>query len=1041
MKVRSTNPGLPRGISPHGTGYRCRYKPDPYSAKAKWSPVFPTAEACLAYLQMAQQAWRDSRPAPTPVVRPVRQHWTFSEYARGPWWLEYLRSNPAESTQKDTLRLLALHVEPCAWAHRDLCDIPRRLLRDWFDMRMENKVPDAQLSSYDLGSDLKAIADARGHDGPTSARQVRYTYSLVRRVFAVAAADEETLLTKSPMEGVKLKTEPEDWEADIEMQQLSLHRRMVSRHHIQPIAQRLPYVDLIPFWFVYLLGLRIGEAFGVRVADWDSESRVLSIRRQYQPKRLADGTVRILSERLKTRRSRRDLYVGESLSQAIDIYIRRVHGPAPAPETRICVGANGPEAIWGLPQMFLGRVQRAAHDAGLTVDRPGHMDTPLVPRAHSFRKAIASELHECPDVPDSAISRYLGHRIKKDDDVAEVTRSVYMVWTTRGLQMVADYVENLIGELGLELLPSTTEEYVAMKEAAARLGMSVRAVRQGIAQGTIPAYRNVVRPFGAATATRWWIKSSDIAALKTVAVPPPEVAVPLLEAAAMLGVRAETVRALTTPTMHCELIRWQPPSHALGLRTTFVTVESIRARLNVAARFAGGELIIGAIARRRYPDLDLDELTTLGVSRFVHGGTVLYDDRLLAEQARQSLPDGHVLVIDAARHCQLSVHQFRVRAGYAAAVHYSGLSVAVEVRDRVAALAQSGRRKRTVSDLAVARGRAEAVYEKPVARVWVSLSEVAERIEQGVVAIANLLEGRGAPRYCYRGVLYARRTDVAAMEAECFPPGWITIRQASERLEREESAVREMARRNVLVPRKVRQPRRMRVLVSEADVEALLVRERTLPELVPAGAAASLLRIQPYTLDKFVQQGELQPVADRPDLRRHLVFERAELEAFRLRHSPTADMLSIPQLLGALRDAGTELAYQHAVKLAARGAIPGARRYLLTAGRWWIPAASVAEVADFYGPSYLTGAEVLRRAGFDPMNGHIHRPSAWATNGRIPGAKRLNGRTYYRYPDSAVGQVLKLMAEAGFTPASRGLSPRVTPTDPAAPAAGSLDSK
>lgn len=35
----------------------------------------------------------------------------------------------------------------------------------------------------------------------------------------------------------------------------------------------------------------------------------------------------------------------------------------------------------------------------------------------------------------------------------------------------------------------------------------------------------------------------------------------------------------------------------------------------------------------------------------------------------------YVLVIDAARQCQLGVHQFRVRAGYAAAVHYSGLSV------------------------------------------------------------------------------------------------------------------------------------------------------------------------------------------------------------------------------------------------------------------------------------------------------------------------------------------------------------------------------
>jgi len=152
MKVRSTNPGLPRGISPHGTGYRCRYKPDPYSAKAKWSPVFPTAEACLAYLQVAQQAWRDSRPAPTPVVRPVRQHWTFSEYARGPWWLEYLRGNPAESTQKDTLRLLALHVEPCAWAHRDLCDIPRRLLRDWFDMRMENPTYTARFGHRRAGA-------------------------------------------------------------------------------------------------------------------------------------------------------------------------------------------------------------------------------------------------------------------------------------------------------------------------------------------------------------------------------------------------------------------------------------------------------------------------------------------------------------------------------------------------------------------------------------------------------------------------------------------------------------------------------------------------------------------------------------------------------------------------------------------------------------------------------------------------------------------------------------------------------------------------
>lgn len=1016
VNSRPANPGLPRGVSPHGAGFRCRYKPKPDSSATKWSPVFPTAQACYAYLELARQAWSDSRPAPTPAVRPVRMHWTFAEYARAPWWAEYLRTNPAESTQADTLRLLALHIEPCQWTQRDLCDIPRRVLRDWFDMRVENKVPDAQLSSYDLAPDLAAIAAARGHDGPTSNDQVRYIHSLVRRVFEAAVTDENTLLKKSPMKGVQLKAAPEGSEDDIEAQQLKVHTRMVSRHHIAPIAQRLPYVDLIPFWFVYLLGLRVGEAFGVRCADWDSKSGVLRVRRQYQPKRLKDGSVRVLVKRLKTRSSRRDLFVGPSLARAIDAYILAVHGPNPEPETRICVGAQGPATVWGLLSGFIGRVQRAAKDAGLTVDRPGYMDTPLVPRAHSFRKAIASELHECPHVPDSAISRYLGHRITKDDDVADVTREVYTVWTVRGMKKVADYVENLVGELGLDLLPAPSEDYVSIKEAAALLDMGVRAVRHGIAQSTIPASRNVVRPFGAATATKWWIKRSDITALKSVAVPPRDVAVPVPEAAAMLGVRIQTVRHLMTPSMGCELVRWQPPAHALGIRGTYVTVESIRARLQVAARFANEELILEAVARRRYPDLDLEALITVGVSRFVHGGTVVYDDQAIADAARRAMPEGHVLVIDAARHCQLSVHQFRVRAGYAAAVHYSGLSVPVEVRDRVAAAGRAATRRRTASDLRTAQRRAEITFDPPDARVWVPLAEIATRIDQGVVALANLLEGRGGPRYCYRGELYGRRTDVAAMEAECFPAGWITIRRASELLERKESAVREMVRHNVLVPRKVRQPRRMRVLVSEADVHALLARERSLPELVPASQAAAYLGVQPITLDKFVQQGQLCPASDGQSVRRHQVFERADLHAFQLRHSPTPDMLTLSQFLAAVREAGTDLTYAYVVKLAARGVIPGGRRYLLAAGRWWVPAASALEVAQFYGPGYLTGAEVLRRAGFKPGNGHDHRLSAWADKGQLPRAKRLNGRSYYRYPQSAVEVVHRLMAEIGFTP-------------------------
>ena len=484
----------------------------------------------------------------------------------------------------------------------------------------------------------------------------------------------------------------------------------------------------------------------------------------------------------------------------------------------------------------------------------------------------------------------------------------------------------------------------------------------------------------------------------------------------MLGVRVQSVRYLMTPSMGCELVRWQPPADALGVRATFVTVESIRARLRVAARFAGGELIFEAVARRRYPDLDLEELTTVGVSRFVHGGTVVYDDQAIADSVRRAIPDGHVLVIDAARHCQLGVHQFRVRAGYAAAVQYSGLSVPVEVRDRVAAAEQAAKRKRTASDLRAARRRAETIYDTPDARVWVPLSEFAARIEQGVVAVANLLEGRGGPRCCYRGELYGRRTDVAAMETECFPAGWITIRQASELLERKESAVREMVRQNVLVPRKVRQPRRMRVLVSEADVHALLTRDRTLPQIVPAGQAAALLGVQLITLDKFVQQGQLCPANNGQSVARRLVFERADLEAFRLRHSPTPDMLTLSQFLGAVHDAGTDLNYTYVVKLAARGVIPGARRYLLTAGRWWVPAASAPEVAQFYGPDYLTGAEVLRRAGFKPGDGHDHRLSAWADKGQLPGAKRLNERSYYRYPLSAVEKVNQLMSDLGFFP-------------------------
>lgn len=494
--------------------------------------------------------------------------------------------------------------------------------------------------------------------------------------------------------------------------------------------------------------------------------------------------------------------------------------------------------------------------------------------------------------------------------------------------MVADYVENLIGELGLELLPAPSEDYVSIKEAAALLNMGVRAVRNAIAQSTIPASRNVVRPFGAATATKWWIERSDIAALRSIAVPPRDVAVPVSEAAAMLGVRVQTVRHLMTPTMGRELSRWQPPADALGVRATFVTVESIRARLRVAARFASEELILGAVARRRYPDLDLEELTTVGVSRFVHGGTVVYDDQAIIDSARRAIPDGHVLVIDAARHCQLGVHQFRVRAGYAAAVHYSGLSVPVEVRDRVAAAGQAAKRTTTATDLRTARRRAETIYDAPDARVWVPLSEIAARIEQGVVAVASLLEGHGGPRCCYGGELYGRRTDVAAMEADCFPAGWITIRQASELLERKESAVREMVRHNVLVPRKVRQPRRMRVLVSEAEVHALLTRERSLPQLVPASQAAAQLGVQLITFDKFVQQGVLRPVTDGQAAGRRLLFERADLEAFKLRHSPTADMLTIAHLHDVLHEAGSDLAYQHLVKLAARGVIPGARRYL-----------------------------------------------------------------------------------------------------------------
>jgi integrase len=139
------------------------------------------------------------------------------------------------------------------------------------------------------------------------------------------------------------------------------------------------------------LGLRIGEALGLKKSDFDLERGVVEIRRQLQRVDLPDGGTELRPTSLKTEKSRRTIPVPKSVAAYVS-------GLGEGP-----IAANGMGG-WMDPRNAHRVLRRAFESAGLC-GQPGLPD----PSSHDLRFSWISYLLNDCKVPVTVVSRLAGH--------------------------------------------------------------------------------------------------------------------------------------------------------------------------------------------------------------------------------------------------------------------------------------------------------------------------------------------------------------------------------------------------------------------------------------------------------------------------------------------------------------------------------------------------------------------------------------------------------------------------------------------------------
>lgn len=1027
MPSHQPSSGLPPRVSRHGRGFRIRFRPAGPGTPYRNSPVFATPEECVAFERQSRTQSQTPGPAPSP---------RFIDYLENVWWHSYVRNEQLQTTRDHRTRIIRTYLHTARWATDPAMTgrVDHKLLTTWFDMLIDDAVPahavHPGLGEYEYQLDLDAVHGMKGSAARPSRAEIGAVLWMVRDCYAGLCRDPDFACDHNPAEGITLKADTRARRDALRAQRI--HRkntRKVQRHHVQALGRSLDAVDLLPFWFMCLGGLRISEAYGVRVRDWIPEERLLMVTTQRRERESRAGKPVVLSS-LKSEAGHRYIWVCEAFGDAIDAYIRAVHGPDPDPGAPICVAANGPGTRTNAISGARSRLRAAALELGLTVDRPGYRGVPLDLRPHGLRKFISSYLHS-QGVSEAARSEYLGHRISRpteDPNGSETTISVYTDADLDELKKIAEIIGALVRELDLDLQPRNGADYVTAVQAAEILGVTSSAVYQRMREGTLTVHSNVQRPYGT-THIRKFLRRADIEALRDNIRPSNADAVTADVAAHMLRLTVADVLRLSNPRSGAELQRWTGSAGGWNPPDTFITRACIEQRLSIERRIRSGELVTAKETARRLGKSLAAGLDKPGRDYWLYNGRRYYDTDRIAELRAETWPEGHIALGLAARELHVPIAEFLKLAGpqlrsldVADAYRPIPHSVLDDVR---AALTDDKRRRRQAAHEIAEANPVRPVLEAPDPAAWVRLTQTASHFGTTASTVAALMAEHGMPRVEWDRELYGRRVDVDRLAEQYFPTGWLTIAQGAAHANRSQDWIRYntmpahgRSRAPEFRTKTITVRGRRRRLVNRQDLDLWMVRnDPTRTQGVPFGQASDILGVSHGLLRRLLDGGRIPYDGDRstPLGRRRMRIRRADLEAFRLAETPPDGWLTPTQVIDQLAERGCRMTKRHLYTLLKHGEVPG-RQFALAGSHWYLPS-HAADVVLGGRPNGSVGiTTLLTLAGYTPHPRLYALVRRWAPQGLIPGAVQATSAGRWRYPPEAAAPLRELLTTAGHQP-------------------------
>lgn len=298
------------------------------------------------------------------------------------------------------------------------------------------------------------------------------------------------------------------------------------------IAQRLHAVHQLALWLMRVLGLRIGEAYGIQVADvidqGPCEPGIVTIKAQggrRYARRGADGSP-VFSDRVeepKNEGSRRVLVVPPALMGLIRIVIEIFHTDTEGNvrlEARLIPGLKRRDS--GGQGTFRRALALAAAAEGVVCsDEEEVLEAVFSLTPHNMRRSVLSDLNRL-GAKHSHSQRFAGHvpgtsvlarhyllddpklrplikiaRLIEGEISAELPQGLQLptpVRCTTGVQEhlheQADRLDGLLAERGWLVLPADAtdgEPLLGAEEVAAELGITVQTARRWMVEGVLPA--------------------------------------------------------------------------------------------------------------------------------------------------------------------------------------------------------------------------------------------------------------------------------------------------------------------------------------------------------------------------------------------------------------------------------------------------------------------------------------------------------------------------------------------------------------------------